>query len=209
MAYSYDQWKERVTQRTDLSSSLVHLTRSATIDGKEHSAVDVLIKILKEGKLIGSNPRRGFITGNRSAVCFQDAPLSSIAENIAFEKKHYEGRNRYSGCGLIFSKYFVHAKGGRPVIYDKPSEAKRYITDQNEHWRIVSFDLSDTKNMVDWMHEREWRLPGDMTFDLKNTAVLIDKKDSYREFIEKCSELKEPKILESVCGLVVLSGLLM
>ena len=95
------------------------------------------------------------------------------------------------------------------MIYDKPSEAKKYITDQNEHWRIVSFDLSDTKNMVDWTHEREWRLPGDMDFDLKNTAVLIDKRDSYREFIEKCGGIKGPEILKSVCGLVVLAGLLM
>ena len=87
MPYTFDQWKERVTQRSDLSSSLVHLTRSSVIDGKEYTAVDVLIKILREGTLRGSDPRSGFITGDRPAVCFQDAPLGSIAENIAFEKK--------------------------------------------------------------------------------------------------------------------------
>jgi hypothetical protein len=104
MSYQYSQWKQRLGERSDLSSSLVHLTRSAVVEEVQMTAVDMLIKILREGKLKGSNPRTAFISGDRPAVCFQDAPLASIAENIAFEKRHFQERNRYSGCGLIFSK---------------------------------------------------------------------------------------------------------
>jgi len=211
MPYSFDSWRERLTQRSDLSPSLVHLTRGVIIDGKQLSPVDVLIKILLEGKLVGSNPRKAFIHGNRRAVCFQDAPVYSIAQNILFEKKYRkekpEARDRYSGCGLIFSKWFVHSCNGRPVIYDSPESAKRYLG-KDEWWKIVALNLSDINNMVDWMHEREWRVPDDLEFEMSNAAVLLDTKQSYREFISKCRGIEKPNILESICGVIVLSGLL-
>jgi len=211
MPYTFNSWKERLAQRSDLSPSLVHLTRSAIVDGNQLSPVDVLIKILLEKKIIGSDPRQAFIHGDRRAVCFQDAPLYSIAQNILFEKKYKkekpESRDRYSGCGLIFSKWYVHSRGGRPVIYDSPESATAYL-DRDEWWRIVALDLSDSANTVDWMHEREWRVKGDLEFELSRTAILIDTKASYREFISKCRNIAEPNILESICGIIVLSGLL-
>jgi len=97
-----------MSDRQNLTSSLVHLTRSAEIDGKKLSAVDVLLKILREKKIKGSSTKKGFIRGKKSAVCFQDAPLYAIAQNLKFEKelsKEQNTRHRYSGCGLVFSKY--------------------------------------------------------------------------------------------------------
>ncbi|RZR32821.1 hypothetical protein D8T59_21945, partial [Vibrio vulnificus] len=43
-----------MSDRQDLSSSLVHLTRGATVDGNELSPVDVLLKILRERTIVGS-----------------------------------------------------------------------------------------------------------------------------------------------------------
>ncbi|WP_135328676.1 hypothetical protein [Halobacillus salinus] len=42
-------------------------------------ALDVLIKILSEKKLVGSTNKR-FVRGELSAVCFQDAPLHGLAQ---------------------------------------------------------------------------------------------------------------------------------
>lgn len=155
-----------MSDRQDLSSSLVHLTRSNVIDGKEYSAVDVLLKILREKKIIGSTTEKGFIRGNRPALCFQDAPLYSIAQNLAFEKelrREPHTRHRYSGCGIVFSKYYLFQNGCRPVIYDRLEEGKTYIA-ESELYRLVSFDMSDISKIIDWSHEREWRMPGDFNF---------------------------------------------
>src|SRR5476649_2881984 len=125
MAYNYKKWKSRMSDRQDLSSSLVHLTRAAEIGGEKMSSVDVLLRILRENKIIGSTTEKEFIRGSKSAVCFQDAPLYSIAQNLKFEKElsnEQHTRHRYSGCGLVFSKYKLFQNGCRPVIYDRVDE---------------------------------------------------------------------------------------
>ena len=211
MAYEYNKWKSRMSDRQDLSSSLVHLTRAAEIDGKKLSAVDVLLKILREKMIIGSTTEKGFIRGKRSAVCFQDAPLYAIAQNLKFEKelsKDQHTRHRYSGCGLVFSKYYLFQNGCRPVIYDKVEEGKAYI-DESELYRLVSFDMSDTKNIIDWSHEREWRVAGDFEFKINWSAVVLETKEDYREFIKKAMLPENEDILDSICGIIVLEALIM
>jgi hypothetical protein len=210
MAYDYKKWKSRMSDRQDLSSSLVHLTRASKIDGLNFSAVDVLLKILREKKILGSTDK-GFIRGKQSAVCFQDAPLYSIAQNIKFEKelsKEQHTRHRYSGCGLVFSKYYLFQNGCRPVIYDTVKEGKAYLED-SEQYRLVSFDLSDTENIVDWSHEREWRKAGDFDFKVNWSAVVLETKTDYREFIEKALLPENKGVLAEICGIIVLDALIM
>lgn len=211
MGYNYETWKNRMKLRSDLSSALIHLTRGKAVNEKCYTPVDILIKILLEEKLIASNPREAFIHGNVGAVCFQDAPIYSIAQNIDYEiqfKKDFPTtRIRYSGCGIILTKYFIFNKGGRPVIYDVPEQAKKYLNEK-EYWRIVPLEMSDTDNIIDWTHEREWRVPGDLEFDLSNAAVLLENKQCYREFIKKCKEITQKNILEEICGIIVLKALM-
>lgn len=200
-----------MSDRQDLSSSVVHLTRAAEIDSQILSAVDVLLKILRERLIIGSTSEKGFIRGKRSAVCFQDAPLYSIAQNLKFEKelsKANHTRHRYSGCGLVFSKYYLFQNGCRPVIYDKVEEGKSYIKEA-ELYRLVSFDMSDTANVIDWSHEREWRLPGNFEFKIDWSAIVLETKEDYREFVRKCQAPENEGILEAVCGIIVLDALVM
>ncbi|MGM0496128.1 MAG: DUF2971 domain-containing protein [Bacillota bacterium] len=200
-----------MSDRQDLSSSLVHLTRSSEINGNQLSPVEVLLKILRERKIIGSTTEKGFIRGNKSAVCFQDAPLYSIAQNIKFEKelsKDSQTRHRYSGCGLVFSKYYLFQNGCRPVIYDKVEEGKNYIKD-SELYRLVSFDMSNTNNIIDWSHEREWRIAGDFDFKIEWTAVVLETKNDYREFISKAQQTENKGVLEKICGIIVLDALIM
>jgi hypothetical protein len=200
-----------MSDRQDLSSSLVHLTRGTVVDGNELTPVDVLLKILRERTIIGSTTDSGFIRGSRSAVCFQDAPLFSIAQNLKFEKELRQTvatRKRYSGCGLVFSKYYLFQNGCKPVIYDKVEDGEQYLSD-DELYRLVKFDLSDTEGFIDWTHEREWRLPDNFEFRIDWSAIVLETKGDYREFIQKALLAENEGILESVCGIIVLDALLM
>ncbi len=168
MGYDRKQWLKRIAERSDMSSQVVHLTREGEIENTRHDVFDILLKILMEQRITGSSTKSGFICGKRSAVCFQDVPLQSLCQNVYYEQKYRElnqqAKLRYRAIGLAFSKAYVYQHGGRPVIYDKTSEAKRYLPEA-DWWRIVNFDLGSDQNVIDWTHEREWRITDGFEFD--------------------------------------------
>lgn len=206
MAYDTDTWSKRIAERTDISSQIVHLTRGSG----DKAAHEVLFEIVSQQNLIGSSTKSGFICGSRKAVCFQDAPLVSICQNVFYEQKYRKSnpssKDRYRAIGIAFSKPYVYRKGARPVIYDKTAEAKKYLP-QTEWWRIVNYDLTDPKKLIDWTHEREWRIPDDMSFDLKQATLLFVSSKTYRAFEEICEENKSD-CLKKVKGIVVMDNLL-
>lgn len=187
MSYTKESWRRRYSERTDLTTSLVHLTK-APPDSK---VVEVMLSILDERILRGSTTEKGFIIGKNRAVCFQDAPVHSVAQNCWFEQKLRESnehvKQRYIPSGFLFHKQDVYKKGGRPAIYDKTAEAKQYLP-ESEWWRIVNFDISDDEAFIDWTHEREWRLKGDFKFNLQDVTLLFTKPSTYRTFIKLCDE---------------------
>lgn len=182
--YTKAEWQKRIESRMDFSAQVTHLTRPT----KEIDALDILIKILRERTLIGSTV---YIIGDTPAVCFFDAPLYSICENVQFEKERNEKfgftKIRYDLFGLTFTKPYIFQKGGRPVIYDKSFEAKEYLP-PNQWWRIVNYDLSDPNNFLDWSHEREWRIPRKFTFDLGETAVVVPGPKAFWEFFMRSAK---------------------
>jgi hypothetical protein len=206
MPYTKTAWKRRLAERSDLSSQIVHLTRET----KETTVADVLYNIVSAGKLIGSSTKSGFICGPTPAVCFQDAPLTAICQNVFFEQKHNEGKKdaktRYRAVGLAFPKDYAYAKGARPVIYDKTSEAKKFLP-ADQQWRIVNFDLNNQESFVDWTHEREWRIPGDFEFDLNEATLLFVNEVAYKAFLKKC-KTEGKNFAEQVRGVVVMDNLL-
>jgi len=184
MGYNYKKWKERLATRTDMTIMVTHLTKPS----KELNAFEVLLKILEERTLIGSSPGEpGFIVGNNRTVCFQEAPMYSLAQNVYLEqqlrKNNPEAKIRYYGMGVSFSKNYLYNAGARPVIYEKTERAKELLSPE-EYWRIVNYDLSDSNNIIDWTHEREWRIKGDFTFDLEEVVVILPNSDSYKKFLE-------------------------
>jgi len=194
MGYSLKKWKERIKNRTDICQQVVHLTRGNTIGNKNYSAMDILIKILRERTILGSTTASGFIVGSTEAVCFQAAPLYSVCQNIDFESKirndTKSNKIRYAPFGLAFRKEYVYKTGARPVIYDETSKAKSYLP-RNEWWRIVNFDLSDNENLVDWTHEREWRKPNNFEFDIQEATVLVPNSKTFKLFYKKGREKGE------------------
>lgn len=205
MGYTEQAWKSRIAQRSDVTTGLVHLTR----DSANLKALDVLLKILKERRLIGSAPEAGFIVGKRRAVCFQEAPMYSLAQNIYTEQVYREvnksAKVRYLGFGLHFSKHFIFERGGRPVIYERTSIAKSFLP-KSEWWRIVNFDLSDPKAIIDWTHEREWRVPDDLEFSLSDVTVVLPNSASYQLLVKKCLAGKQEEMLASINGVVQLAA---
>ena len=201
MPYTKKSWKRRYSERSDLSTSVVHLTKAPS----NTRLVEVMFKILVERTLRGSTTDKGFIVGKNRAVCFQDAPVHSVAQNCWFEQKLRENKEqvkkRYVPSGFLFHKQLIYKKGGRPVIYDRTSEAKQYLP-ESEWWRIVNFDISDDDSFIDWTHEREWRLKGDFTFDLRDVTLLFTKPSTYRKFIALCDEHDKP-LYKEVAGVIV------
>lgn len=206
MAYNKKAWQRRLAERSDLSTQVVHLTR----DADNQKLVDVLFSILSDGKLKGSSTQSGFICGKTPAVCFQDAPLSAVCQNVFFEQKYSEtnksAKTRYRATGVALPKDYAFRKGARPVIYDKTSEAKSYLP-ADQYWRIVNFDLSDADAIIDWTHEREWRAPGDFTFEISEATLLFVNSGTYKSFLRKCRE-NGRNFVEQAKGVVVMDNLL-
>jgi hypothetical protein len=101
----------------------------------------------------------------------------------------------------LFHKQKIYRKGGRPVIYDKTSEAKKYLPD-TEWWRIVNFDISEDESFKDWTHEREWRIKGDYEFNLEEVTLLFTKPATYKSFIKLCDDREKP-FYKKVAGVIV------
>ena len=201
MGYTNKHWHDRHFDRIDISAFLTHLTREAEVDGEQLSAVQVLVKILKEKRIRGSSTESGFIVGTTRAVCFQDAPLLGLSQNVRYERELSErgGKVRYRGVGIVFLKPTIYRKGGRPVLYEATDVAKKFLP-ADQFWRIVNFDLSHSEGYIDWSHEREWRVPGDFAFEVSEIAIVVGDSTQYREFIE----LAGPELLRELQGVTVL-----
>ena len=199
------EWRERISRRSDFTCGLVHLTKPNEDLGM--NGFEVLMKILEEKTLRGSN--KGFICGSDNVVCFQDVPLQSISENIHYEQKLRKEKattKRYSAFGLRFAKEVIFKAGGRPVIYEKMIEAKRFLP-KSEYWRIVSFDLSDKNNIIDWTHEREWRIKGDFHFEWNQVEVLLSKETSFNKFYNYCKDHDLEDMLNEINGIIKLKSI--
>lgn len=185
------EWKRKIAERNDMTSYLIHLTKQVESSETKLNVRQVLIKILKEKRLFGSTTESGFIVGDRSAVCLQECPLYSLTQNIYYEQKLRESKEiskvRYLGFGIMFEKTYVYKKGGRPVIYDKTVDAKSYLP-QEQWWRIVNMDLSDENRIIDWTHEREWRVPHELDFELKDISIIVPNQEAFKMIINMCNE---------------------
>ena len=207
MGIKRDEYFKRAVNRNDIVTRLTHLTRAT----EKMDALQVLLKILDDKKLIGSTTKTGYIVGETPAVCLQDVPLNALAEHILYENETFSdisNKNaRYCGVGIRFNKFYIYKNGGRPVIYDKTEDLKA-ILNKNMHWRIVNLDMSDSNNCIDWTHEREWRVPNELVFSYKNIELIFPTDNEYRRFISYCEENGKMDILKEIHGILILSSIL-
>jgi len=216
MSYNFEVHKNRVALRSDLTLRLTHLTKarrkiepSVSFGRKGQaaaSALDMLMEILESGKLKGSTGAR-YINGRRKAVCFQEIPIVALGEMFYQEKLLKEAGGepvdeadfRYNLFGLSFSKSYVWKRSGRSVVYEQRSVARRMLPAE-DWWRIVDTNWHNpTEKLVDWTHEREWRVPDDFEFHLKDAIVLLPGPTAWKAFLAP-SKAKGPRFREQGAG---------
>jgi hypothetical protein len=159
--------------RPDISNALIHLTGDRTCSGRL-SAEQALHSILREGIIHGSG-NDGFIKGTQHAVCFTEMPLGSIKYYI---NDNHGSKHKYDYFGIALPKTAAWEAGARPVIYLPDNEA--HWIPNKEKWRHVQFKLRD----IDFTHEREWRLMGDLDLSKFNFYVIVPNKEHENKILE-------------------------
>ena len=93
----------------------------------------------------------------------------------------------------------------QPVIYDETNRAKEYLP-ENEWWRIVKLDLSNKEHIIDWTHEREWRVPGELCFEYSQCEIIVPNSKYYKKFVKYCLDKIREDILLKIRGIVVIAS---
>ena len=147
--------------RADISPYLVHFT-----SGESHGDAFIRLRqIIADRRLIAGSR---FIKGNYRCVCFSEAPLTSLTGGLVNEEYY----SRYSPFGIMVSKQWLFAQGGRPVIYQSAEEY--HSLPETHRWRHVLYQPGDSKEKIDFTWEREWRIECDcLAFDQSSAQVIV------------------------------------
>lgn len=203
MSDAYDEagWINRISYRADLTSRLTHLTRGCN----EEEAFNKLCKILRDKRLI-SQGKSSYVIDGAKVVCFQDIPLVSVAENLKVEQMRGEANKRYSAFGIRMNKGSLYQNfKARPVMYGSKDELMA-ILPKDQYWRIVSMDYKVSYDIKDWSHEREWRVPGDVTFEYSDIEIIVSSAAFFKRII-KFAKNEKTSILDEINGIITLDSM--
>jgi hypothetical protein len=198
-----------MAERPDFSKYVVHFTKDsppisatrnadAVKDLTSLSAKDRLLRILGDKKIRATR----MPWTDREAVCFTECTWMSL----------FAHAKQYSRYGLGFRKEFLFAAGGGPAIYLTPAMLERQKSfvgtgkdpfDSDLHSFVTPFappympspyktKYWKGKKDVDYSHEREWRVPHELSFDYSKVAFVI--VDTYDDMA------KAPKALKDAIG---------
>ena len=181
--------------RPDQSDFLAHFASGGKPVGKKDTknpikdkvrltAIQRLISILTEKKIIASTMPW---TGSH-AVCFTECPWSSLLDHT----------KNYSPYGIGFSKKFIFAMNGAPVYYVRADQFKKqqwhdhlkaFATPFWPKYRPKSIDNKVKFIDCDYLHEREWRVPHDLSFEYQQIEFVI--LNTYEDMAQFPKELKD------------------
>jgi len=168
------------TKKTpDYSPLVVHFTKDAEfvmghlfkddhplVHFRNASAIERLLGILKS-RTIHATPMP-FLPRNAAAVCFTECIWKALTKFAT----------RYSPYGVVFSKRLIYQKGGGPALYLRGNVLKTLwdgIPESLEPF-IQPFDPDAVLKPgvpLDWLHEREWRLPASLAFEYSDVEYVI------------------------------------
>ncbi len=188
-------WKKRLWLRSDETTQLVHLTRPRN----KHGASYWLWKILTDKKLKAFDSI-GICPGHK-CVCFQEVPIACIAEVLLAETLIDPGSKRYSGYGIRIPKRTIFELGGRQVVYSLNKK------DVDNPWRYSHETFRTKNNVIDWSHEREWRIPNDVDFNYTDIDVILPSVEARMNFIKKALSENRLDILTDVRSIIILEEL--
>lgn len=123
------------------------------------------------------------------AVCFTECIWAALVEMS----------DRYSPYGLVFSKRVIFERGGGPALYvrgDAIQQLGNGIPQIVEPF-IQPFDPEGVLvpgTPLDWIHEREWRLPQDLAFEDGDVEyVIVDSLSDAERMIDTFGTDRIPK----------------
>jgi hypothetical protein len=182
--------------RPDFSFYLGHFTKEEQPDAHEQkdnpalkvtegkSAFEKLKSMLADKKIIA-----GTLPWNKkNAVCLTECPWSSL---VAHSKV-------YSPYAIGFSKAFIFGTGGAPAFYVRADQFDRqqwdgllytFTTPFWPSYRPKKKNLTTKFKTIDYSHEREWRVPHDLSFDYEDIEFVILNR--YKDLAELDKDIKD------------------
>jgi hypothetical protein len=216
--------EELLASRTDLSTFLVHLTRSAN----GTSAKDILKKIISDDKLLAGAPfgiaakqlgDKCLSVESQRVVCFTETPM----EHLSLLSSEIENRSyKFEPYGLAFTRKQCRSKGVNPVWYIDITPGHTWL--MNPLNKLVedaiaagSFDAKEISRISPFIEqmgvwagdpgagnpgyrkefwwEREWRYVGD--FYLPPTYMILCPTSDMKElkaFVDGLDEGMRPRV---------------
>ena len=201
--------EEFLDKKRDYSPLLVHLTKDDRYDESIISAKDVLDTILSEKTLKAFNHFCLFspnleesqdvsLEDEFKVVCFTETPIDQI--NVLLTE--VSGRNfKPKPYGLVFKKEYIRQQGGNPVFYTTKEIASPlwslYWSLSEEEQEQSSGEVCKLLALVnrcdedmDFHWEREWRIVGDLQFNLDDIYCGLCPKGNIAYFENKYSQVK-------------------
>lgn len=194
-----------LTDRTDISKFLTHLTR----DTKDADAKENLISILNDRKINASKYCCMFNKGlaklsevrqqEFSVTCFTETPLDRL--KIVVKTLEHNSR-RFEPYGLIFMKDTQCTESGlgiNPVIYIRRQNISltKSFWNQFNNWRdnpdgndsFPTFGclVNHVSSENDFQWQREWRIKGDYCFDYMQVVAVIAPQDDHEDIKVACT----------------------
>jgi hypothetical protein len=160
---------------------------------KQASAFDRLQNILSTQTIHPSV--MPWLPNNPKAVCFTECIWDAL---IRLSES-------YSSYGVVFSKKTIFDKGGGPVLYIRGDHLAALIENRTIPASLEPFiqPFDPTANIrtgvrIDFLHEREWRLPLALTFEYSDLQyVLVNSIDEATNIVHTIGSrnLPEEKVI--------------
>jgi len=207
----YEAFRQHNKDRMDVSFFLCHFTKSTNpvvsqtnnihrIQGFAHERLEAILTKKKVYDCVLPH-----LDAPVQAVCFTEMMLPSLS-------MHAE---KYSPWGVAFHKSFLfNETKANQVLYCRDElfqsmkekaqgdhDLLRYMTPFAPKY---SEQLHQGTNPIDYSHEREWRTPGPVSFELKNLAyVFVPDIRVFKELMpdlhtQLCEEGVEIRVIEKV-----------
>lgn len=167
-AVQLDGYK-RDTKWTDMSDWLVHFTRD------QGSLASILAaRTVRADRPLGWAVYYEGIE-NQNSACFSEVPIKDMDRLI----KHR------SAWGIAFRRDFIVSRGGNRVWYlEEKTPAYEHLANwarkqkgladaTDPLWKITPFVDRLQPGRHEWDWEREWRVPGGLTFEVSDVAFII------------------------------------
>ena len=169
--------------RDDLSNRLIHFTKGQSKKGSpswKREAEQVFLDITQYGSLqggIGKSP------DSKGCICFTESPIAkfpTILSSALFP---------YAPLGVMVSKSWLFARGGRPVVYQPDAEIGSLTQDTS--WRHKHYDPKEPGKDYTW--EREWRIrENTLHLDDSTATAIVPTRVFLEIYLEDIN--KEPKL---------------